>query len=144
VSVASRFWALVEKGPDCWLYRGHIMHKGYGLFWTGEKVVRAHRYSWQLSFGDPGALHVLHDCDNPPCVNPDHLFLGTEKDNADDKVSKGRQSKGESHGCARLTREKVSEIRQLRARGVKQLKVARMFGVGKATIADIEHGRTWA
>lgn len=115
---AVRFWANVNKqGPElrpdlgaCWEYRsgryrgGKPMAFGYARIWPGQgQAVLAHRFSWTLAYGDPGELCVLHKCDHPPCVRPDHLFLGTRPENMADKVAKGRQHRGERTGGALLT-----------------------------------------
>lgn len=85
-----RFWAKVEKGPDCWEWKA-FRNKGYGKFTYNGRMYLAHRLSWILTNGPiPDGLGVLHSCDNPPCVNPDHLFLGTQLDNMRDASNKGR------------------------------------------------------
>ncbi len=90
---AALFWQKVDvsKPNGCWPYTGFKKWDGYGWVRRGEKNIAAHRYAWILTHGEPAeGLHVLHDCDNPPCCNPAHLFLGTHQDNMDDKVAKGR------------------------------------------------------
>lgn len=93
--LAERFWAKVEKGSSCWTWTGSTDPNGYGRIQRGgrkEGVLLAHRLSWHLATGvDPGELCILHLCDNPPCVNPDHLVLGTMAANNYDMVRKGRQ-----------------------------------------------------
>lgn len=93
-SLAARFWAKVNKTPTCWLWTANRLPKGYGVINVGGRAGSqqlAHRVSWELHFGPiPDGLWVLHRCDNPPCVRPDHLFLGTVQDNVDDMVTKGR------------------------------------------------------
>ena len=87
-----RFWEKVEKGDQCWIYKGsHGTGNLYGQFRIRGKELRAHRLAWQFAFGPiPKGLNVLHSCDNPPCVRPDHLFLGTQLDNIHDMMRKGR------------------------------------------------------
>lgn len=88
----ARFWALVEKCDGCWKWLGGFDHKGYAVFTYNYKNYHASRIVWFLSKNsDPAPLLVCHECDNPPCVNPEHLFLGTDGDNHDDKVRKGRE-----------------------------------------------------
>jgi len=85
------FWEKVEKTDACWNWKAFIDYKGYGQFGFKNKVVRSHRVAWELTFGPiPSGLHVLHRCDNRKCVNPAHLFLGTNKDNVNDRELKGR------------------------------------------------------
>ena len=89
-----RFWLKVHRGDGCWEWHGCRLSqepkRNYGIAWNGYDI-RAHRYSWELTNGPvPAGMHVLHRCDNPPCVRPDHLFLGTQGDNLRDAVEKGR------------------------------------------------------
>lgn len=92
---AKRFWAGVDTTGDCWVWKGSKAGAGYGVLGIDYKSVYAHRFSYELHFGPiPDNLCVLHKCDNPPCVNPDHLFLGTQLDNMDDRNRKGRTHKG--------------------------------------------------
>ena len=86
-----RFWSKVERGDGCWHWRGAAERSGYGSFRFRGRAQRAHRVSWVLTNGTIAeGMHVLHRCDNPACVRPDHLFLGTHQDNMDDKSAKGR------------------------------------------------------
>lgn len=99
-TLKERFWRHVTISPACWEWNGTKYKQGYGKTWTSgknPKTLSAHRVSWELHNGPiPQGIDVLHSCDNPPCVKPDHLFLGNDQDNADDKVRKGRQAKGKS------------------------------------------------
>jgi len=143
----NRFWAHVERSNDadaCWLWTGHIGENGYGHFGIKGRMYKAHRVSYFIEHGriDNDRL-VLHRCDVRACVNPAHLFLGTPKDNSQDAVKKGRNTKlyGEQNGKAKLTRAAVFAIRRLCKRGVYQKTVAKQFGVSEATVSYVVNGR---
>src|ERR1700737_4804454 len=90
-----RFWTFVDQGAACHEWQGKL-DGGRGRFWDGQRVVMAYQFAWEIAFGPiPKGLCVCHQCDNPKCVRPDHLFLGTRADNRADCVSKGRQARGE-------------------------------------------------
>lgn len=92
-SIGDRFWSMVDKGDDCWVWTGSVNKKGYGQIATkrGCRPLQAHRLSFEMHFGQvPDGLMVLHRCDNPPCVRPEHLFTGTAKENTEDMIRKGR------------------------------------------------------
>lgn len=92
------FWAHVHFGPGCWTWLASKKHDGYGKRKHNGKMTTAHRVSFEMEFGPiPDGLAVLHRCDNPPCVRPDHLFLGTQQENIADMVAKGRHSRGAKH-----------------------------------------------
>lgn len=96
-----RFWPKVKKSSLCWEWTGALTGRGYGQMWMPGGKVKAHRLSWEIHRGSiPKGIYVLHDCDNPRCVNPHHLFLGTAKSNRLDAVLKGRNWKGKTH-CVR-------------------------------------------
>lgn len=101
-----RFWSKVNRDGDCWLWTSCRWPVGYGRFWMGRRFLPAHRIAWELTHGPVSdGLCVLHRCDNPPCVRPDHLFLGTKADNNRDRHNKGRDARGDQSG-ARLHPEK--------------------------------------
>ena len=137
-----RFWSYVDKtSAGCWEWKGgRRTSEGYGGFGiTSKRVVLAHRFSFESMFGPiPEGFLVCHHCDNPPCVRPDHLFLGTKADNAHDRDSKGR--------CFRSTNRKLTEsqacaiLADTRPRPL----LAQVYGVSVAAIADIRGRRTWA
>jgi hypothetical protein len=145
------FWARVDcSGGEtaCWTWTG-ATRVGYGAVrWQG-RVVGTHRLAWTLIHGpiDDG-LHVLHHCDNPPCCNPAHLFLGTNRENIADRAAKGRPGRGgvsgERNARARLNPSAVEEIRQrYEAGGVLQRQLAAEFGVSKGAVKHVLARRTW-
>lgn len=139
-----RFWNKVRFTEGCWIWVSKRRPDGYGLFCFGRDQQRAHVVSWVDSFGPiPEGLCVLHQCDNPPCVRPDHLFLGTRGDNAADCVAKGRCPVGEQRWNARLNAELVIQIRQLVDSGSRQCEVAARFGITKQMVYEVVHRRNW-
>jgi hypothetical protein len=147
-TVRERFAAKVEPDPDtgCHLWTGARNPAGYGRLKVGKRMVKAHRFAYEAFVGPiPNGLHVLHRCDTPACVNPEHLFLGTDLDNARDRDAKGRHVPlpGELHGKAKLTAEGVRAIRARWAAGETQLALSRALGVGTTTVANVVHRRTW-
>ncbi len=145
-STPIRFWAQVAIGePDqCWDYLGCVDRQGYGKArWCGG-YWQAHRLAWTLSRGlIPDGLHVLHICDNPPCCNSAHLFLGTNADNIADMVTKGRQAHGEGHYRAKLTKGEVAEIVFWCEIGYPRSEIADMYNVTSASISAILRGKSW-
>lgn len=94
---AERFWSQVRKSEGCWEWMGTRDPSGYGLTYFGA-ALKAYRVAWELTHGPiPAGLHVCHACDNPPCCRPDHLWLGTHRDNMDDMVAKGRSVRGRTY-----------------------------------------------
>lgn len=135
------FWdrVLPEPNSGCWLWTGRATVLGYGQLRTQY----AHRFSYALHKQDPGSLNVCHRCDVPSCVNPDHLFLGTQKDNIQDMFAKGRNDfdrKGEKAPGALLSERQVLDIRQDN-RSLRAL--ARAYGVHHATIYSIKSRQSW-
>lgn len=144
-SLAERFHANVEVGEpgECWKWSGPVGNGGYGRL--GKQKREAHRLSWELHRGAiPTGMRVCHTCDNPPCANPAHLFLGTAADNSADMVAKGRSNRGERNGNARLTANDVLVIRRLRREGQTLKSIAKVYGVGVPTVHDIATLRRWA
>jgi hypothetical protein len=149
---AVRFWKHVDKSGACWLWKGAKCSSGYGTFSipaTPKKItISAHRWSWEFHFGNvPDGLCVLHNCpggDNPSCVRPEHLWLGTHDDNNKDRARKNRSALGERAGTAKLTNEQVIIIRQLAAAGQMSLRaIGRQFGVVHHTIKAIASRKHW-
>jgi hypothetical protein len=150
VTIEDRFWAKVEKTDGCWVWRGTTGHRGYGRVHVPDstRLVFAHRQSWAMAYGPiPDGTQVLHRCDNPPCVRPEHLFLGDQADNIADMVAKGRHARaaahGESNAHAKLTDEAVRELRGLRAAGWPLKDLSARFGVGVSRVSAIALGQGW-
>lgn len=141
-----RFWKCVDgKDPQrCWEWKGSINSKGYGIVWLKRRAYGAHRVSYALHHGDPGSMDVCHACDNPRCVNPHHLFLGTAAENMADAADKGRMAHGESSPMAKLNEYKVRVVRRAARWGIPQRRIAERMGVSQIAILYIIHGRTWA
>ena len=137
------FWSNVDRsaGADaCWPWKKFKLQGGYGRLTASKKSWLAHRRAWFLINGDTD-LCVLHKCDNPPCCNPRHLFVGTLKENTRDMVKKNRHSKGEKHTVSKLTASEVIYIRN--AKNIKSTSLATMFNVSRGTIWLIRVGRIW-
>lgn len=150
-------------GGYCFEWHGAKVVSGptrkYGKLWFSGRLELFHRVIWMIMRGPiPDGSCVLHSCDNPPCGNPEHLFLGTALDNSYDKVAKGRQTKGDDHwarkfperrlrgslnGYSKLTAEQVVEIRKRRAAGESQRSVAKAFGIHFNHVSRITRGERW-
>jgi HNH endonuclease len=131
----------VDVHNGCWLWTAFLTCKGYGQFKINGKLLQAHRASWILHYGEiPDSLQVLHSCDNRNCVNPNHLFLGTDADNKADAVAKGRYASGERNSGAKLTEEQVAEIRMST---LSQRELAQLYDVNISTIQGIKVNRSW-
>lgn len=145
--VLERFWEKVDSsgGPEaCWPWLGSLAVGGYGTINTGLCSVRAHRFMCELLFGPiPPGLHVCHHCDNPGCVNPRHLFLGTAKANMVDRNTKGRAASkaGVLNGQAKIDPDAV---RAIRSSGESVAEIAERFGICKTSVRNIIKRRTWA
>ncbi len=170
-TLVQRFWEKVQKTDGCWIWTGATT-QGYGVIRAegpSRAMIRAPRLSYEIHVGPiPKGKHILHHCDNPPCTNPEHLFVGTSKDNAEDMVRKGRSTKGRSTStwvargnvhytrripCAqvgqknngsKLTDKQVQEIRNLYAQGnISQSKLGKMFNVSQTAVGHILRRITW-
>lgn len=155
---AEKFWRYVDKRSDneCWEWTRTLSNKGYGRFWINNKHVLAHRYAYEQTNGHiPNGMEVCHKCDNPKCVNPAHLFLGTHTDNMRDAKAKGRTAvpspmgrfaprRGADNPATKLSGQAVKEIRDAYAEGRgSYMALAQRYGVCGSTIANIIKGRTW-
>jgi len=142
-----RFWEKVAiKENGCWLWIGAVDARGYGAILKDGKIQKAHRLSYEIAHGPAGDLLVLHRCDNPPCVNPQHLFAGTDADNMADMRAKGRANtpRGESVKAAKLTERDIWEMRHMWENGISTRKIAAYFPVNHSTVYNIVSGKKWA
>lgn len=146
ITLEEKFWSYCHPGPrdDCWEWQGGKQGRGYGRIRFQSHYLFVHRVSYELHHGPiPTGLNVCHHCDNPSCVNPHHLFLGTQKENMQDMVKKQRQTIGERNGCSKLTENDVHQIRQMRLDGMIEREIADKFNVTRSAIAGILQGKTW-
>ena len=153
LQIEARFWANVvvprvdaQPGKDCWVWKGCRNAKGYGSFRlrAGQNPFPAHRASFSLFCGEiPEGVHVLHSCDNPPCVRPSHLFLGTNADNIRDREEKGRgvRLSGDANAATKISDSDAVKIKQAFSLGWKQRDLAQAYGVSQFAIWFIIHKR---
>ena len=159
-SVEDRFWAKVQKSDECWIWTANRNRRGYGKFCLNKRQEPAHRVVYMLTYGDipPGAW-VLHHCDNPSCVRPDHLYLGTHQDNMRDRQERNRVARGDSNGSrtrpdrilhgeqcswAKLTIEQIVAIRQeYTTTRITLHQLAAKYGVSKSEIHNVVKRKVW-
>lgn len=141
----NKLLAKIKYINDCWEWQGSLHRQGYGHFPYKRKILLAHRVSWNLFNGYiPENIKVCHKCDNPKCINPEHLFLGSQKENVDDMFQKKRKDhQGEKHPRAKLTKEKVLEIRQMIEKGISQEIICKKYNITNGHVGSIKHRRTW-
>jgi hypothetical protein len=144
----ARFWSKVaktESSEDCWIRDAPCDRDGYGYFWHKTKSKRAHRVTWEMTHGEiPADMCVCHTCDNRQCVNPAHLFLGTNEENTQDKMRKGREARGETQGNHKLTEADVTAIRERYAQGnITQKELAVEFSTHWTNISNIVRRKSW-
>ena len=152
-TLEERFWTFVtRRSPiECWPWIGSLNRQGYGHIAEWRDGIRhnkrSNRLSWEIHHGPiPPGMFVCHHCDNPPCVNPDHLFLGNNFSNMRDMMRKGRkvQTHGEMHGSAKLLDDDIPIIRRMHRSGrTTQCDIAKIYNVSASTIHDIIKGKTW-
>lgn len=148
---AERFWAKTARGDGdgCWEWTSNRDSHGYGMMIVKGERRKAHRLAMEFEHGRlPSSVLVCHRCDNPPCVRPDHLFLGTAADNTHDAMRKGRlifppHVPGEKSGQAKVTRRQVDAIRERAAAGEMHVTLAREFGLTPSGVGRIVHRKTW-
>lgn len=153
-----RFWEKVDKTPGygpngkCWIWTAYLDKDGYGQLWFKGVNEGAHRFSWYLHYGKLPTEMMLHHCDNPSCIRPDHLFEGDAKDNADDAKMKGRHGFGEQHPLARLTEKDVRDLRNQFPRNGRRLnpeqvaqqkEIAGKFGITIGGLRRMLYGFSW-
>jgi hypothetical protein len=148
ISGVPQFWARVNKTETCWLWTGATLPFGHGHLGRRVDGVNvdhlAHRFAWEATYGPiPSDACVLHRCDVPACVRPDHLFIGSKADNNQDRTSKGRGHIGERHPSAKLTADKVRQLRELYAKGLTQRALADRFGVSQIVVSRIVRRVAW-
>jgi len=146
MKLRDRFEDKIFYSPcGCWFWVGAMDKDGYGLIRSSSKLLKAHRVSWELNIGlIPDGMQVLHQCDNPLCVSPHHLFLGTHDDNMTDRQMKGRQVKGSSHPRAKLDSVSISIIKEAYQAGFSQVRIAKYFGVHGSMASRIVGGKSWS
>ena len=137
--VEDRFWAKVIKSQECWLWKAARSPRGYGIFYDGNRLVYAHRVSWSLANGEiPQGMNVLHRCDTPECVNPKHLFLGTQSDNLLDCRKKNRLTQAK-----KLTIADARKIRSLRKEGFHISSIASGFKISGKQVYNVLQNKQW-
>jgi hypothetical protein len=149
--LSERFWNMVRKPSDpdgCWEWIG-ATNKGYGMIGSGgprgAPIISAHRVSYELHHGAiPEGMHVCHTCDNRPCTNPAHLFLGTHADNMQDCLHKGRSCFAKAHKNTKLERWDIHIIREKHKEGISQTEIAKRYGLHQSTVSLIVNHKTWS
>lgn len=160
IKATSRFKSKIRNGPRCHIWQGGLNRQGYGKIKIGKKTIAAHRVAFMYEYGPiPNGRFVCHTCDNPPCVNVDHLWLGDAASNMADKIKKGRQTSGDAMRAAlvgklnprkgsqchiaRLTEAQIPKIMAMRKRGLFLNVIAKKFGVCTQSILNIVNRKTW-
>lgn len=145
-SIKTRFLEKVEKTSTCWIWKAGLTSNGYGKFRIGSRSWIAHRASYELFKGEiPNGMFVCHTCDNPKCVRPGHLFLGTPQDNSSDMVKKGRQARiiGEAHHHHSLTLDQANKIREMEEFGYLRKEIASTFDTSLALVCLVVNNKRY-
>lgn len=147
IRTRENFWSKVDKSGDCWEWLASKTMHGYGRFAINRKPVSAHRVVWLLTYGEiPEGLSVCHRCDNPACVRPEHLFLGTHLDNMTDMYTKKRRppNLGTKNGRSKLSEKQVEQIRAMYVpRKMSYPKIAKLFGISRWQVSKIILRKDW-
>ncbi len=140
-----RFWDKVDTLGECWEWTAATNLQGYGVFRVDGKNILAHRFVYSRVCEEiPEGMHICHHCDNPLCVKPSHLFMGTHNDNMQDAITKGRiDNRGEGNGRSKLCDDDVREIRRLHSLGIEQKVICEMWEVRDSMISRIVNRKNW-
>ena len=142
--VKDRVLECIDKSGDCWIWTGYKDPNGYGRLNIDLKPRLVHRLMMELEGHQlTPSQYVCHKCDNPSCVNPDHLFVGTAADNSADMAAKGRSCRGEKQGQSKLTENEVLDIRKRYEGGEVQSKIAKEYGLHQVTVSEIVTRKIW-
>ena len=134
-SFKERFWSKVNRGTGCWMWTAEVKWDGYGKYWSNGRAVQAHRFSWELGHGPiPKGMVVCHLCDVKGCVRPSHLFIGTQSDNIQDAVKKGR---------TRTVKLTIDQVKQIRVDSTSISEIARKYQMDPSTISRIKSRQRW-
>ena len=136
-----RFWSKVDKTDKCWMWTAACSSDGYGNISIKGKTYKPHRVSYEIKHGPiPKGMLICHHCDNKLCVRPSHLFLGTQKDNMQDAVGKGRAARGERHGSSKLTE---SQVKQIRIDPRMEKEIAPDYSISNSVVGKIKRRVNW-
>lgn len=136
-----RFWEKVDKSGECWLWTAAMLKTGYGSIRVNGKGERAHRVAYELEIGPiPHGMLLRHSCDNPKCVNPAHLIVGTKRENTQDALDRGQHLTGERDPKCKLSKDAVLTIRIAANNGVPGAFLAKQFGISESHVSGIKHG----
>jgi hypothetical protein len=146
MNIIDRFYKFIDvkEKDECWEWQGYRDKDGYGYFSIGGKPILAHRFMWEMEYDEiQEGIIICHTCDNPPCVNPNHLWEGNRKSNLEDMVEKGRSNRGELNNMVKLTELDVIYIRQLHQNGIALNSIANIVGTHPSNVSLIVRRKTW-